>query len=135
MSLYTLAMMVAVVSPAPAMDAPFEAPVQALTQQSNEVGAASLAEGKRGKAIRLLEAELEKQPEDPGMLINLGIAYAQRGDDARARALFEAALTSKYSVELETADGNAIDSRRLARKALGMLARGELTTPARQAAR
>ena len=58
-------------------------------------------------------------------LINLGIAYAQRGDDAKARAAFEAALTCHEVVDLDTADGSTTDSRRLARRAIRMLERGE----------
>ena len=62
---------------------------------------------------------------DPAELINIGIAYAQTGEEAKARAAFEAALACGEVVDIETADGSATDSRRLARKALRMLARGE----------
>jgi Tfp pilus assembly protein PilF len=64
-------------------------------------------------------------PHDAAVLINLGIAYAQAGDDAKARAAFEQALACHEVIELDTADGTATDSRRLARKAIRMLDRGE----------
>lgn len=88
------------------------------------LAAESIVEGKTLHAIAILEAELEKHPGDPALLINLGIAQAQDGDDAAARANFEAALASREVVELATADGRATDSRRLARRALAMLDRG-----------
>ena len=77
------------------------------------------------EAIIALEAERKSAPHDPGVLINLGIAYAHQGDDAKALDLFKAAMTSPDPIELETADGNLTDSRRLARKAMRMLERGE----------
>ena len=64
------------------------------------------------------------------VLINLGIAYAQGGDEAKARAAFEQALACHEVVELDTADGSATDSRRLARKAIRMLERGEFRSVA-----
>ncbi len=66
---------------------------------------------------------------DPATLINLGIAHAQRGNEAAARTMFEAAMRAPVVVELETADGLVTDSRRLARRALRMLARGEFRSP------
>lgn len=93
-----------------------------------ELAARSLVEGKAAAAIVMLEKKLEEAPHDPALHINLGIAYAHRGNDAQARAHFEAALTSPDLVDLDTADGNTTDSRRLARKALKMLDRGEFST-------
>lgn len=102
-------------------------PAQAQTAPSEDpqLAAASLADGESVRAIAVLKTALEKAPGDPALLINLGIAYAQSGSDAEARASFEAAMSARDSVELETANGTAIDSRRLARRALGMLERGE----------
>ena len=87
-----------------------------------------LSEGRASNAIAALEKSVEAAPEDPGLLINLGIAHAQAGDASKARELFERALVSSAPIELETADGEVIDSRRLARKAMRMLDRGEFTT-------
>lgn len=87
-----------------------------------------LAQGRALTAIAALEKHVEEAPEDPGLLINLGIAHAQAGNTQAARAMFERALTSPEPIELETADGDITDSRRLARKALRMLENGEFTT-------
>ncbi|MEM9501058.1 MAG: hypothetical protein AAF941_04360 [Pseudomonadota bacterium] len=95
----------------------------------NEFAAKTLASGNQTQAITALEAQRVAAPEDPGVLINLGIAYAHTGDDQKAEALFKAALTSSQPVELETADGELTDSRRLARKAMRMLERGDFSPP------
>ena len=94
---------------------------------ANDSGLASatLADGQSNKAIRMLEAQLQSAPGDPALLINLGIAHAQTGNDAEALRRFEAALASRDIVELDTANGRTTNSRRLARKAIAMLERGE----------
>ena len=102
---------------------PVEAPANAPTDAG--LAAASLSEGESVRAIAMLRAELEQYPEDPALLINLGIAYAQTGSDSEARSAFEAAMASRDAFELETADGTTSDSRRLARRAIAMLNRGE----------
>ncbi|WP_416228124.1 tetratricopeptide repeat protein [Qipengyuania sp. ASV99] len=89
------------------------------------LAAETLADGESVRAIAMLKAELAEYPGDPALLINLGIAYAQSGSIAEARKSFEAALEAREVVELETANGSATDSRRLARRALAMLSRGE----------
>ena len=89
-----------------------------------DLAAQSLAAGHGDAALATLQRASAADPDDAALLINLGIAYAQQGDDAKARAAFEAALACDAVVELETADGSATDSRRLARKALKMLSRG-----------
>ncbi|MDJ0643050.1 MAG: tetratricopeptide repeat protein [Erythrobacter sp.] len=91
----------------------------------SEFAASSIARGETTTAIASLEIERQASPDDPALLINLGIAYAHIGKEEKAREMFDAALKSDNPVELETADGNATDSRRLARKAMAMLARGE----------
>ncbi|MEL6528479.1 MAG: hypothetical protein AAGK01_05640 [Pseudomonadota bacterium] len=102
-----------------------------------ELAAGKLARGETTTAIASLEIQRATSPDDPALLINLGIAYAHIGKDEKAREMFEAALVSQQPHELETADGNATDSRKLARKAMGMLNRGELrmTTTSRVAQR
>lgn len=97
----------------------------AVFQSDAGLAAEILADGESVRAIAMLKAELEEHPGDPALLINLGIAYAQNGSTAEARKSFEAALASREVVELETANGTATDSRRLARRALAMLSRGE----------
>ncbi len=88
-----------------------------------------LAAGRAEQALATLQKANAADPQDAAVLINLGIAYAQAGDEPQARAAFEAALACDDVVELDTADGTVTDSRRLARKALKMLDRGEFNVP------
>jgi len=92
---------------------------------SSELAAYPLAQGRALQAIAILETELAEHPHDPALLINLGIAHAQRGDEATAREIFETAMKSPEAIDLETANGSLMDSRRLARRAIAMLERGE----------
>lgn len=111
-----------------AMGLSVTAPLSAQSSGANgNEGLASetLAMGNTTRAIQMLEAQLETSPGDPALLINLGIAHAQNGNEAKALASFEAALTSREIVELEVADGRTTNSRRLARQAIAMLERGE----------
>lgn len=93
--------------------------------RSGELAAQPLAAGRGDQALVMLEKARAADPHDAAVLINLGIAYAQMGDEAKALTAFEAALACHEVVELDTADGTATDSRRLARKAIKMLSRGE----------
>lgn len=88
-----------------------------------EAGYEHLAAGRDAAAIGIIEQTLV-QADEPAKLINLGIAYARQGDAAQARALFQAAHRSRERVELETATGEWVDSRALARQALAMLDSG-----------
>jgi tetratricopeptide (TPR) repeat protein len=108
------------------------APVASLAepQQGGELAAHTLAAGREYEALAVLQRAAATDPHDAAVLINLGIAHAHKGDDAKARAAFEAALACHEVVELDTADGSATDSRRLARKALRMLERGEFRSAA-----
>jgi tetratricopeptide (TPR) repeat protein len=103
--------------PAPASTAP--------VARLGDLAAQKLTAGRGDEALAVLEKASAANPHDAAVLINLGIAHAQRGDDAKARTAFEAALACHEVVELDTADGAATDSRRLARKAIKMLERGE----------
>ncbi|NCP13358.1 MAG: tetratricopeptide repeat protein [Sphingomonadales bacterium] len=94
-----------------------------------ELAVKPLAAGRAEQALAKLQKASAADPQDPAVLINLGIAYAHAGDEDSARNAFEAALASKDVVELDTADGTATDSRRLARKAIKMLERGEFRAP------
>ena len=108
-----------------AIATPGAADTASLADEKASLAVASLSQGREVEAIRVLERELVNAPTDPAVLINLGIAYAQQGDDAKARALFDAAMTSDDVIELETASGATVDSRKLARRAIAMLDRGE----------
>lgn len=111
------------------------APAAAQTVTPTDAGLASetLSDGRTMQAISQLKAELDMHPGDPAVLINLGIAHAQMGNETEARSIFEAAMRSREVVELETAGGMTMDSRRLARHALAMLDRGEFRSEQRSA--
>ena len=110
---------------------PAAAPMPALLEANDQVSQ-PLTAGRVDEALTRLERASAANPHDAALLINLGIAYAQRGEEAKARATFEQAAACHEVIELTTADGNVTDSFRLARKALKMLARGEFTVqPAR----
>ncbi|KPF62237.1 tetratricopeptide repeat protein [Porphyrobacter sp. AAP60] len=105
---------------------PLPAPLNAApVAHMGDLAAQPLVAGRGDEALAVLEKASAANPHDAAVLINLGIAHAQRGDDAKARTAFEAALACHEVVELETAGGAATDSRRLARKAIKMLERGE----------
>lgn len=110
---------------------PAAAPMPALLA-ANDPAVQPMAAGRMDEALARLEQASAAKPHDAALMINLGIAYAQRGDAAKARSAFEQAAACHEIIELTTADGSLTDSRRLARKALKMLARGEFAVqPAR----
>lgn len=90
-----------------------------------ELAAQTLAAGRAEEALVTLEKASIADPHDAAVLINLGIAYAQAGHETKARAAFQQAIVCHEVIELDTADGSSTDSRRLARKAIRMLDRGE----------
>lgn len=120
MSFVAVALALVAASPLPAAPAP-----AFRLADAPELAVQPLAAGRAAQAIATLEKASAADPQDAAVLINLGIAYAHAGDDARARAAFDRALACDEVVELSTADGTATDSRRLARKAIKMLERGE----------
>ena len=91
------------------------------TIEQREVAYAEIAAGRPDDAIRAIEARLASDPDDPALLINLGAAYARRGDPERAARAFQAAIDSDTRYELELADGSWSDSRHAARRALETL--------------
>ncbi len=98
-----------------------------------ELAAETLAAGRGEEALVTLQKASAADPHDPAVLINLGIAYAHAGDEVKARAAFQQALTCQEVIELDTADGTTTDSRKLARKAIRMLERGEFRPAATRA--
>ncbi len=119
-SLFAIALLGASTAPDNAAD-----PASAALGNPPELAVTPLAAGRTDQALATLEAASAADPHDAAVLINLGIAYAHAGDEAKARAAFEQALACHEVIELDTADGTATDSRRLARKAIRMLERGE----------
>lgn len=89
--------------------------------EQQEVAYESLAAGDAREAVTNLEALRAENPGDPALLINLGSAYAQLGDVARAEACFREAADSETRYQLELADGSWVDSRRAAQTALRQL--------------
>lgn len=104
-----------------------QGPVEAVPapQTDYDVGYEELVANDNVEARKAIENCDELAADDPARLINHGIALARTGNYEAARADFEAAANARDSVELETADGQWVDSRRLARKALAMLDKGE----------
>jgi len=90
-----------------------------------DVGQAELTAGRDLAALDAIENCDELAANDPARLINHGIALARLGRYDEARADFESAAAARESVELETATGNWVDSRRLAKRAIAMLDKGE----------
>ena len=90
-----------------------------------DVGYEELVAGRDRAAVEAIEACAELEEDDPARLINHGIALARMGQFAEARADFEAAAEASSGIELETAGGQWVDSRRLARRALAALDRGD----------
>ena len=88
------------------------------TIEQREVAYEEIAAGKADEAIRQIEARLASDPDDPALLINLGAAYARKGDNARAAQAFQAAIDSDTRYELELNDGTWADSRKAARRGL-----------------
>jgi Tfp pilus assembly protein PilF len=96
-----------------------------IADAATELAVDLIMTGQKQAALIRLEQQRDMEPNDPAVLINLGIAYAQMGYEEKARASFKIALASPQTQELDTADGRTMDSRRLARHALQMLDRGE----------
>ncbi len=107
--------------------------ISATEASAGNLAVAPLMARRHQDAIRQLEQARRADPEDPAILINLGIARAQLEQDNEARALFAEALKMPVSFDLATSGGQVTDSRRLARKALRMLDRGEFRSSLRRA--
>ncbi|MBH5321766.1 tetratricopeptide repeat protein [Aurantiacibacter sediminis] len=86
--------------------------------ETREVAFEQLIEGDAAAAVTRLEAELEANPGDPAILINLGSAHAQLGNYEQAEAYYQAARDSDEEYQLELANGRWLDSRDAARLAL-----------------
>lgn len=98
---------------------------------SVQAGYVELSRGADAEAIAILSDFGSLDAEHPARLINLGVAYARQGEIDRARNCFEAAYRSRDPVYLETAAGDWVDSRQLARQALAGLERGTFASPER----
>ncbi len=93
-----------VASPAPSMD----------------VGYEELVAGNDLAALAAIENS-DLANDDPAKLINHGIALARLGQEDAARAKFAEAAALRDRYRLETAGGQWVDSRVLARRGLAMV--------------
>jgi hypothetical protein len=100
-----------------------------------DVAFEELSIGENSAAIERIEQNADLDRDDPARLINLGIAHARQGYDIQARNMFAAAARHENRYQLETAEGDWVDSKVLARRALAMLERGEFRTNGRVASR
>lgn len=99
-----------------------------------DVAFEDLAADRNAAAIVQIEGNQALDADDPARLINLGVAYAREGQVEAAHRLFTAVLHAER-FNLETAQGEWIDSRALARRALAALDRGEFVVGSRTAMR
>ncbi len=106
------------------------APAAAYTEEP-QLAAGILVSGEPAEAIARLERERELAPYDPAILINLGVAYAQAGDEAKAHDAFIDAARASQAVQVVTADGTQTDSRTLAHRGLRILERSDFAMNAR----
>lgn len=100
-----------------------------------DVAFEELAAGQNAAAIRQIEENDNLRSDDPARLVNLGVAHAREGDLQAARAYFRAAMFSDDRQMLETASGEWVDSRVLARQALARIDAGRFDDQPRMAAR
>lgn len=98
---------------------------QEITVPGRDLAADLILSGQKEAALNQLEQQARLAPNDPAILINLGIAYAHVGQEERARDAFKRALATSAQQEFDTADGRTMNADRLARQALQMLSRGE----------
>jgi hypothetical protein len=68
------------------------APPAAESSRPRQAALFALREGQASEAVLLLEEARRRGDSSPGVLNDLGVAYAMKGDTARARSLFEEIL-------------------------------------------
>ena len=90
-------------------------------EQPCTFGYEELATGDDRGAMDELQSCDAATASDPAIQINHGVALARVGEFDAARSSFEAAARNAERYELETATGNWVDSRVLARRGLAML--------------
>lgn len=95
------------------------------TDAEFEIGYEQLATGDNQAAIEEIESGKVLAEDDPARLINHAVALARAGEYDAARDKLE--FTARYAerLELETATGDWVDSRVLARRGLALLDEGK----------
>ncbi|EDL48777.1 hypothetical protein [Erythrobacter sp. SD-21] len=89
------------------------------------MGYEELVSGEGREALRAIEQCGAAASDDPALQINHGVALARVGEFDAARESFTAAVRHADRFDLETASGDWVDSRVLARKGLAMLDSGK----------
>ena len=89
------------------------------------MGYEEFVSGEGREALRAIEQCGADASDDPALQINHGVALARVGEFDAARESFTAAVRNADRFDLETASGDWVDSRVLARKGLAMLDSGE----------
>jgi Tfp pilus assembly protein PilF len=93
-----------------------------------DVAYEELMRGQPEAAILKIRSNTKLDADEPAALINLGSAYARIGRADEAQACYRSAIASNNRYDLELADGRWMDSRRAARLAVEMLAKGVVLT-------
>ncbi|QZD96115.1 hypothetical protein [Qipengyuania gelatinilytica] len=92
-----------------------------------DIGYEELVAGHDREALKAIEECEKLSDHDPARQINHAVALARVGEYDEARARFAAAARNADRYELETATGDWVDSRVLARRGLAMIDRGEFS--------
>ena len=88
------------------------------------IGYEELVSGKDTEAVRAIDNCAPAASGDPALQINRGVALARAGDHDAARRSFTAAARHADRFELETATGDWVDSRVLARRGIALIDSG-----------
>jgi Flp pilus assembly protein TadD len=98
--------------------------VSAPRAEAADVAFDELRAGQAQAAIQRIRANRAVEADDPSALINLGAAHARIGQTEQARGYYLAAVASRQRYDVELADGRWMDSRRAARLAIELQAKG-----------
>lgn len=82
--------------------------------ETREVAYEELVDGDARAAVVRLEAELQDNPGDPAILINLASAHSLLGNYDAAQSYYRAARDADEGYQLELANGRWADSREVA---------------------
>ena len=104
-----------------------EGPVMVVSAPATDydIGYRELVVGENRAAIEAIQECDELPSTDPARQINLAVALARVGQYEAAKERFDAAARNAERYELETASGDWVDSRVLARRGLAMLEVGK----------
>ena len=101
--------------------------VVSATPNEYDIGYEELVAGHDQEALTAIEECEKLSDHDPARQINHAVALARVGNYDEARARFVAAARNADRFDLETATGDWVDSRVLARRGIAMIDRGEFS--------